>query len=155
MTTEDWVHALPGINASLNGVATLLLTAGFTLIVTNRERYWKLHRNFMVGAFAVSVVFLACYLLHKGLRASLGGEINTTFAGEGVWAWIYYPMLITHIILAMVIVPLIFVTFFHAFRRKFDKHRKWARWTFPLWYYVSITGVLVYFFLYVWFPGES
>ncbi|WP_269542832.1 DUF420 domain-containing protein [Cerasicoccus fimbriatus] len=150
--TSDLLHALPAINASLNGLATLLLTVGFVLIKLDREKNMKAHRAMMLSAFTVSVVFLICYLLHKGLRAGAGEAVNTSFAGEGIWRWIYYPMLISHVLLAMVIVPLIFVTLWHAFKGRYQKHQKWAKWTFPLWYYVSVTGVLVYFFLYQWFP---
>ncbi|WP_309398763.1 DUF420 domain-containing protein [Cerasicoccus maritimus] len=151
MSTE-LLHSLPAINASLNGLATLLLTVGFTLIKIDREQNMKAHRFIMLSAFTVSVVFLISYLLHKGLRASAGEAVNTHFTGEGIWAWIYFPMLISHVLLAMVIVPLIFITLWHAFQGRFEKHQKWAKWTFPLWYYVSVTGVLVYFFLYQWFP---
>ncbi len=135
---------LPTLNALLNGLATLLLTAGFVCIHRKQVRR---HRLAMVGAFAVSLVFLFFYVLHKILVRG----VHTEFAGEGFWAWVYYPMLLSHILLAMAIVPLVIVTFFHAFRGRFKKHRSWARWTFPLWYYVSVTGVLVYFFLYHWF----
>lgn len=155
MSAEQLIHWLPGINASLNGLATVLLTLGFILIKKDRVAHKNSHRAAMLSAFAVSVIFLACYLLHKALRAGLGEAVNTTFAGEGIWRWIYYPMLLTHVILAMVIVPLIFVTLWHAFRGRYEKHRSWARWTFPMWYYVSITGVLVYFFLYQWFPSGT
>lgn len=149
----DLIHTLPAVNASLNGLATLLLTAGFVLIKIDRNANKNAHRACMLTAFGVSAVFLACYLLHKGLRASAGDAVNTSFSGEGFWAWIYYPMLISHVLLAMVIVPLIFITLYHAFKGRFEKHRAWAKWTFPAWYYVSITGVLVYFFLYQWFPA--
>ncbi len=155
MDAETLVRWLPGINASLNGLATVLLTIGFALIWKDRVKYKNAHRAVMLTAFGVSVVFLCFYLTHKGLKASVGAAVNTTFAGEGVWRWVYYPMLISHVLLAMVIVPLIFVTLFHAFKGRFDKHRAWAKWTFPLWYYVSVTGVLVYFFLYQWFPPQA
>lgn len=150
---NDLLHTMPAINASLNGLATVLLTIGFVLIWRDRVKYKNAHRAVMLSAFGVSCVFLVGYLSHKAMKANAGEAVNTTFAGEGIWRWVYYPMLITHVILAMVIVPLIFVTLFHAFKGRFEKHRKWARWTFPLWYYVSVTGVLVYFFLYQWFPG--
>lgn len=149
----DLLHTMPAINASLNGLATVLLTIGFVLIKTDKVKYQNAHRAVMLSAFTVSCVFLACYLAHKGMKASAGEAVNTTFQGEGVWRMIYIPMLISHVILAMVIVPLIFITLFHAFKGRFEKHQKWAKWTFPLWYYVSVTGVLVYFFLYQWFPG--
>ncbi len=137
---------LPTLNALLNGVATLLLTAGFIFILRKQV---KRHRAAMISAFGVSLVFLFFYVLHKILVRG----VHTEFGGEGFWAWVYYPMLISHIILAMAIVPLVIITFWHALKANFKQHRKWARWTFPLWYYVSVTGVLVYFFLYHWFQG--
>lgn len=155
MDAESLVHLLPGINASLNGLATLLLTVGFILIRKDPVGNKNAHRAVMLSAFGVSCVFLAFYLAHKGLKASVGEAVNTSFAGEGLWRWVYYPMLISHVLLAMVIVPLIFVTLFHACKGRFEKHRAWAKWTFPMWYYVSVTGVLVYLFLYHWFPAVS
>jgi uncharacterized membrane protein YozB (DUF420 family) len=102
----------------------------------------------MVGAFSVSCVFLITYVLHKILVQG----VHTPFGGEGPWKTFYYGMLISHIILAIVIVPLILVTMTHAIKGRFERHRAWARWTFPLWFYVSVTGVLVYLMLYQWFP---
>lgn len=155
MSTEQLVQTLPSVNAALNCLATVLLTIGFILIRRNREANRNAHRACMLTAFGVSCLFLVLYVSHKTLKASLGGEINTSFAGEGLWRWIYYPMLISHVLLAMVIVPLIFATLYHAFKGRFEKHRAWAKWTFPLWYYVSVTGVLVYLFLYQWFPASE
>jgi len=100
---------------------------------------------------SVSCVFLICYVLHKILVQG----VHTPFGGEGFWRTFYYGMLISHIILAIVIVPLILVTMTHAIKGRFEKHRAWARWTFPLWFYVSVTGVLVYFMLYQWFPKAA
>lgn len=142
------VDQLPGLNATLNGMATICLTAGFILIKQGKK---KAHRTAMVSALTLSIIFLFFYVLHKILVRG----VHTAFAGDGFWNWVYYPMLISHIILAMVIVPLVIITLLHAFRGKFDRHRAWARWTFPLWYYVSVTGVLVYFFLYVWFQTPA
>lgn len=139
-----FTEALPSINAGLNGLATLLLTFGFIFIRSGRERQ---HRICMVSAFIVSAIFLFFYLLHKYLVQG----VHTPFAGEGFWKSFYYAMLISHIILAMIIVPLILMTLSLAIRGKRETHKKWARWTFPIWYYVSVTGVLVYFFLYQWF----
>jgi len=141
MTAAD----LPALNAGLNATATLLLVAGFLFIKAERK---IAHRNCMAGAFLVSCVFLVTYVLHKILVHG----VHTPFAGQGIWRAIYYPMLASHVILAMVIVPLILVTMTHAIRARYDRHRAWARWTFPLWLYVSVTGVLVYFMLYQWFP---
>lgn len=138
------VHDIPAINAGLNSVATLLLLTGFILVKSGRERA---HRAVMLSALAVSAVFLVGYVAHKILVQGM----HTPFAGEGIWRGIYYTMLISHILLAMAILPLIFITLNHAIRGRKDRHRAWARWTFPMWFYVSVTGVLVYFFLYHWF----
>lgn len=140
------VSDLPALNAALNGVATVLLTLGFVFIRGGRR---QAHRACMLGALAVSVVFLATYVLHK----ILVGGVHTPFGGSGLVRGLYFAMLVTHIVLAMAIVPLVLVTFAHAWKERFDRHRRWARWTFPLWYYVSVTGVLIYFFLYRWWPA--
>jgi uncharacterized membrane protein YozB (DUF420 family) len=139
------VSDLPAVNASLNALATVLLTTGFVFI---KQRQVTAHRRCMVSAFVVSCIFLVTYVLHKILMRG----VHTAFGGEGVIRTIYYTMLISHIILAIVIVPLVLVTLRHAVVGRIELHRRWARWTFPLWYYVSVTGVLVYFFLYQWFP---
>ena len=122
----------------------LLLTAGFIAIKRGQK---EMHRTCMLTALIVSALFLITYIVHKALR----GGVHMTFEGEGFWRLIYYTLLISHIILAMVILPLVIRTFLLAIRGEFERHRSWARWTFPLWYYVSVTGVLVYLFLYVWF----
>jgi uncharacterized membrane protein YozB (DUF420 family) len=142
------VSDLPALNATLNGIATALLLAGFLFIKSERK---IAHRNCMAAAFLVSCVFLVTYVLHKILVQG----VHTPFGGEGLWRTFYYGMLISHIILAIVIVPLILITITHAAKGRFAHHRAWARWTFPLWFYVSITGVLVYFMLYQWFQKAS
>lgn len=139
----SFTESLPTLNACLNGTATVLLTAGFVCIKTGRE---KAHRNCMVAAFTVSVFFLFFYVLHKWLVQGM----HTPFEGEGAWRSVYYAMLASHIALAMLIVPLVLTTLTLAIRGKFETHKAWARWTFPIWYYVSVTGVLIYCFLYVW-----
>ena len=139
-----FTEALPTINACLNGTATILLTLGFIFIKSGKILP---HRVSMVSAFLVSVVFLAFYLLHKYLVQG----VHTPFAGEGFWRSFYYGMLISHILLAIVIVPLILRTLSLAISGQYERHQAWARWTFPIWYYVSVTGVLVYYFLYQWF----
>lgn len=140
IATED----LPTLNAVLNASATVLLTIGFICIKTGRE---KAHRASMVSAFAVSVCFLFFYLLHKWLVQG----VHTPFTQQGAIQDVYYAMLASHIILAMLVPPLVITTMVYAIKDKREKHKKWARWTFPIWYYVSVTGVLVYCFLYVWF----
>lgn len=139
-----FTESLPTVNALLNGCATVLLTAGFIYIKTGRE---KAHRSCMVSAFSVSIVFLVFYVLHKYLVQG----VHTPFGGEGAWRTFYYTMLVTHIVLAIAIVPLVLTTLTLAIKGKRERHRAWARWTFPIWYYVSVTGVLVYCFLYQWF----
>lgn len=143
MTVQD----LPAVNASLNALATVLLTAGFVSIKTGKT---SAHRAFMLGAFGVSIVFLVTYVAHKILVRG----VHTPFGGEGAIRPIYYLMLFSHIVLAMAVVPLVIVLLRHAFAGRLAAHRAWAKWTFPIWYYVSVTGVLVYFFLYVWFPAK-
>ena len=140
------VSDLPALNASLNATATGLLVLGFLFIKKERK---IAHRNCMVGAFLVSAVFLVTYVLHKILIHG----VHTPFGGDGFIRIFYYVMLTSHILLAMVIVPLILVTMTHAIKGRFERHRVWARWTYPAWLYVSVTGVLVYFMLYRWFPA--
>jgi putative membrane protein len=141
------LHDFPALNASLNGTATVLLTAGFILI---RRKKVAAHRAAMLAAFTVSVAFLACYLAYH-----LQTGARTPFGGTGFIRGVYFTMLISHILLAVAIVPLILTTLTLALRGRFDRHRQWARWTFPLWYYVSVTGVLVYLFLYQWWPAAA
>lgn len=139
------VSELPALNAGLNATATVLLMAGFLFVKSGRT---TAHRVCMVSAFVVSCAFLVTYVLHKFLVQG----IHTPFGGTGMVRGFYYAMLFSHIVLAMVIVPLILVTLAHAIGGRVERHRAWARWTFPLWMYVSVTGVLVYFMLYQWFP---
>lgn len=138
------LHDLPAVNAGLNGMATVLLTVGYVCI---RRKKMAAHRAAMLAAFAVSVAFLASYLTYHLQMAP------TRFAGTGFIRPVYFAMLISHILLAMAIVPLVPITLALALRGRFERHRAWARWTFPIWYYVSVTGVLVYFLLYRWFPA--
>lgn len=142
------VSDLPALNAGLNSLATILLTLGFLFIKSGKM---NAHRACMLSAFGVSVVFLITYVLHKILVKG----VHTPFGGEGAIRTIYYVMLTSHIILAIVIVPLVLITLRHAIAGRLIIHRQWACWTFPLWYYVSVTGVLVYFFLYQWFPVKG
>jgi putative membrane protein len=140
------IHDIPAINAALNGLATLCLTAGFFFIM---RKNIPAHRASMLSAGVVSAVFLVGYVGHK---IAVRG-VHTPFGGEGAIRTVYYSMLISHIILAIAIAYLVPRTFSFALKGQIDRHRKWARWTFPIWYYVSLTGVLVYFFLYQWWPA--
>jgi putative membrane protein len=136
----------PEISACLNGATTVLLSAGYLFI---RQKRVTLHRACMGTAFAVSTLFLVCYVTGKIVRGL------TYFDGQGAARVFYFTLLTTHTILAIVIVPLILRTLWLALHGDFVRHRAWARWTFPLWYYVSITGVLVYFMLFQWFPHHT
>lgn len=140
------ISDIPRLNAFLNTIATALLAIGF-LAIRNGNR--DLHRKCMISAFVVSCLFLIGYVSHKYAV----NNVHTKFTGEGIIAIVYYVMLISHIILAAVIVPLVAITFTFALKGNFERHRKWARWTFPTWLYVSVTGVLIYMFLYVWYPS--
>ena len=142
MTAAD----LPPINASLNAIAGLLLVSG--IIAIKREAK-KMHGLLMGAAFVVSCVFLVFYVLHKVLVHG----VHTPFGGAGAWRAIYYSMLVSHIILAICVPPLAIVTMRHALAGRYDAHRRLAKITFPIWFYVSVTGVMVYFFLYRWFPA--
>ena len=153
MTVQD----IPAVNAALNALATMLMTAGFVFIrraqrqadPLRRAALVRSHRAFMLGAGTVSAVFLVGYVTHKILVRG----VHTKFGGAGAIATVYYVMLATHVILAMAIAFLVPRTFLLALGGNFERHRRWARWTFPIWYYVSVTGVLVYFFLYQWWPA--
>ena len=140
------VHDIPAINATLNSIATVLISTGFVLIKTGRI---AAHRKVMMTAMIVSAVFLVGYVTHKALIRG----VHTPFGGVGVIRTVYYTMLVSHIILAISIAYLVPRTFLFAIQGNIDRHRAWARWTFPIWFYVSITGVLVYFFLYQWWPA--
>jgi putative membrane protein len=139
------IHDIPALNASLNALATVLMSVGFIFI---RKGNREAHRKCMLGAGAVSAVFLIGYVAHKILVRG----VHTPFGGEGVIRSVYYAMLISHIILAIAIGYLVPRTFLLAIKGQYERHRAWARWTFPIWFYVSVTGVLVYLFLYVWWP---
>ncbi len=127
------------LNASLNGTSAVLLACGYAAIKSGKM---KVHRAFMIAAFAVSTVFLASYLIY---HYRVG---HVAFQGQGWIRSVYFALLTSHTILAIVIVPMILVTLRRAWLEKFDKHRIIARWTLPLWFYVSVTGVVVYILLY-------
>lgn len=135
MTISD----LPALNATLNGIATVLLLAGWWLIKSGRR---QAHRAAMVAALATSAAFLTSYLIY---HANAGSKAYT---GTGPIRLVYFIILITHIILAAAIVPMVLMTVARAFKGHFDRHRNLARWTLPLWLYVSVTGVVIYLMLY-------
>ncbi len=129
----------------LNSISAVFLITGYLFI---RRKQIKAHRACMTGAFVTSALFLVSYLTYHYHHGS------TKFQGQGAVRAIYFSILITHTILAVVIVPMIFVTFARALRERFDRHRKIARWTLPLWLYVSVTGVIVYLMLYQLYPAR-
>jgi uncharacterized membrane protein YozB (DUF420 family) len=133
----------PALNATLNGTSAALLLTGRVLIARGRL---AAHRACMIAAVVASSLFLACYVF---FHYQVG---NILFLGQGWSRPLYFSILISHVLLAIVIVPLAVITLSRGLSRRYDKHRVIARWTWPLWMYVSITGVLVYFMLYQWFP---
>jgi putative membrane protein len=136
-------HELAPLNAVLNSLAAMLLGAGFYCI---RRRWVRAHRAFMLSATAVSIVFLVSYVTY---HYQVG---DVRFQGHGSVRPIYFTILITHVILAGAIVPLVLLTLWRALSRNFQTHRRIARWTWPLWMYVSITGVVVYLMCYQLYP---
>jgi len=142
------VSDLPAINASLNFVSTVFISAGWYLI---RRGHWRRHIACMIAAVTSSSLFLAGYVTY---HAQMGGRSNA-FTATGVIRYIYFAMLISHVLLAFVTLPLVVLTLVPAFRRRWERHTRIARWTMPIWLYVSVTGVLVYFMLYKWFPPAN
>lgn len=141
----DHISFLPHLNALLNSASAVLLVTGFVLIRRQRVRA---HRNCQVSAVLTSTLFLASYLTYHYYHGA------TRFAGQGMARPVYFTILISHTILAIVIVPLVLVTLYRAARGDFARHRKIARWTLPIWLYVSVTGVIVYLMLYRIYPGQ-
>ena len=136
---------LPAVNASLNALSAVFLSAGYYFI---RRQNRDAHRNCMVAAFVTSILFLVCYLTYHGHRAYVLHAGPTRFLEPAWFRPVYLTILLTHTILAVVIVPMVLVTLNRALKERFELHRKIARWTWPLWMYVSVTGVVIYFLLY-------
>lgn len=142
MIPERYAY-FPALNATLNGTSAVLLFTGRALIVRGKIRA---HRACMIAAVITSALFLGCYLyfhFHAG---------NILFLGQGWVRPLYFSILISHVVLAVVIVPLAIITLARGLGGRYPQHRAIARWTWPLWMYVSVTGVIVYFMLYQWFP---
>ena len=134
---------LPAVNASLNALSAVFLLFGFRFI---RRKNVPAHRLCMLAAVVTSTLFLVCYVTYH-LKAG-----RTVFKDPAWFRTIYLTLLLTHTILAVTIVPMVIITLSRALRQRFDQHKRIARWTWPLWMYVSVTGVLVYYLLYVQFP---
>ena len=126
---------MPAVNASLNATAAVLLLVGYTAI---RRRMRSLHKYMMVSAFACSALFLVGYLVYHAVHG------DTRYPGEGPLRGVYFFVLISHVVLSLPLVPMVLTTFYFTWRGSFARHRKLARWTFPIWLYVSVTGVLVF-----------
>jgi uncharacterized membrane protein YozB (DUF420 family) len=140
----DYISYLPHLNACLNGTSAVLLFTGYTFI---RKRNVTAHRACQIAALVMSVLFLVSYLTYHYYHGT------TRFLGTGLVRPIYFTVLTSHTILAIVIVPLVALTFYRALRRDFVRHRRIARITLPIWLYVSITGVIVYLMLYQIYPS--
>lgn len=141
MTAND----LPPINASLNALSTVFIVLGLAFIKGERK---LAHIACMVAALVTSTAFLACYLTYHFMKAG----VVTRFTHEGWPRTLYFLILGTHTPLAVLVLPFIILAVVRALQARYDAHRKWARIAAPIWLYVSVTGVLVYFMLYVWFP---
>lgn len=139
-------HDLPLVNACLNATAAVLLVAGFAFVRNGKIRY---HKACMGTAVAVSTLFLVSYLTYHYQVGSI------RFTAQGWPRPLYFTVLLTHTVLAVAVVPLVLVTLWRALRGRFDRHARIARWTLPVWLYVSITGVVVYLMLYRWFPSAE
>lgn len=142
MIAEEYAF-FPALIAGLNGTSAVLLLVGRTLILRGKI---AAHRACMIAAVAASALFLACYVY---FHAHVG---DIRFLGPRVWHLVYLIVLVPHVTLAIVIVPMVIITLSRGLKGRYDKHRAIARWTWPLWMYVSVTGVIVYFMLYQWFP---
>ncbi|GAB4010890.1 MAG: hypothetical protein Fur0010_04370 [Bdellovibrio sp.] len=134
----NWVSFLPYLNSTLNFITSILLVSGYRAIKKGQK---ELHQKLMYSSFMTSALFLMSYLLYHHFHG------DTKFTAEGLIRYFYFFILISHILLSMVQVPLILMTFFLAYRENFKLHKKWAKWTFPIWLYVSVTGVLIFFLL--------
>ena len=139
----EFISYLPHLNALLNTTSTVFLIIGFIMI---RKGRIKAHLRCQLAAVVTSTLFLISYLTYHYYHG------DTRFLGQGIVRPFYFTILITHVILAMIIVPLVLFTLFRAWRSDFVKHKKIARWTLPIWLYVSVTGVIVYLMLYHLYP---
>jgi uncharacterized membrane protein YozB (DUF420 family) len=141
----DFYSVLPHLNAALNASSFILLSTGYYFIRRGRV---IAHRNCQLAALTVSILFLISYVTYHQHHGT------TRFTGQGIARSVYFTILTSHTILAVVIVPFVIVTFLRAFRGDFQRHRALARWTLPMWLYVSVTGVLVYVMLYHLYPAH-
>jgi protein SCO1/2/putative membrane protein len=149
-TGLDYLKVLPAVNASLNGLAGLLLVAGLVFV---KQGHLRRHKYAMVSAFVVSIIFLACYLTYHTLRQMNDGVGHTKWEVDGILRPIYYTILISHVCLAAAVPFLAIRTLWLGVKDDIVRHRRWARITWPIWMYVSVTGVIVYLMLYHLHPA--
>lgn len=142
------IHHLPLVNALLNSLSILFILAGWRYI---KQRHYLEHACCMITAFVTSTLFLIFYLIY---HFNIPGH-HVAFTAVGWPRLVYFFILFTHLPLALILVPLVILTFIPALQRHFDRHKKIARWTLPIWLYVSVTGVLVYLMLYVFYPHQQ
>ncbi len=147
----ELLKIFPHLNAALNATSCCFLVLGFYFILRKRV---KLHRATMLAASTVSAAFLVSYVIHHVLRTSMYGLGPTRFSGEGLARPIYFTILTSHTILAALVAPFVLLTLFKALKGRFDAHKRIARLVYPIWLYVSITGVAVYLMLYQLFPAN-
>jgi putative membrane protein len=140
------VRDLPAVNALLNTTATVLLLLGFYLIKHGRE---QAHKRTMLSAFVVSILFLVCYLVYHAQA------LHVPFTGPDIARYVYYSILIPHVVLAATVPVLALVTIYFGLTDQGSRHRRIAHWTFPIWLFVSVTGVIVYLMLYQLYPGPT
>jgi len=142
---------LPAVNACLNSVSTVMLVLGFRFIKAGNR---TAHRNCMLTACCTSLLFLVCYVTYHEWMRRTQGAAHTKFLEPQWFRPVYLTILFTHLVAAIVILPLVIVTLVRALKGNFDRHKKIARWTWPLWMYVSVTGVVIYLLLYQIFPQK-
>jgi len=138
------IHYLPSVDAALNAASAIFLTLGFFFI---RQKNIRAHKTCMLSGFATSMVFLVCYLTYHYFHGT------THFPGQGAIRSFYFALLGSHTVLAALIVPLALTTLYRAWRKRFQQHKRIARWTLPVWLYVSVTGVVIYWMLYYLYPA--
>ncbi|HEY5315243.1 MAG TPA: DUF420 domain-containing protein [Pirellulales bacterium] len=146
------LQGLPAVNALLNATATVLLIVGYVLI---KRRHELAHRRTMYAAFVTSSVFLACYLAYHYDVKSRTGASGMPFTGPPPISYVYYTILITHVVLAATVPVLALRTIYLGLRDRRQSHRRLARWTYPIWLYVSVTGVVIYLMLYHLYPAAE
>jgi putative membrane protein len=147
----DLLHIFPHLNATLNATSGVLLLFGLYFILTKQIAR---HRACMITASSVSALFLVCYVTHHIIRTSMYGLGPTKFTGEGLARPLYFTILTSHTILATLVTPFVLMTLWKGLKGKYDSHKRLARIVYPVWLYVSITGVVVYLMLYQLFPAR-